>query len=253
MKKNSTITCAASDRTMSSIETNRQLICASITLATLWPLSSSYSQAPHVFGTLDWREVIAGTSTPVAAPNGVVELGEGALVRLSLSFSPSVGTPVTYQFPPPGGVAPVAGFSRALFALVASGANGGAWSNLQTEQGFTGSLGIVMEDGSLVFANVRQPAPVGGAFPLPTNPLPSVWRAVWTPADYGARTVSFLQQPPGKGPADLFVHTGQGPNGPLFGFADAGVTYGQIHIPVVPGPGAWSTVGIGIAARRRRR
>ncbi len=227
--------------------------CAIVVATVLWSSCSSFSQAPHVTGTLIWREVIAGSNIPIAQPNGLLEPGEGALVVLSLSFSPPVGTPVPYQTPAPGGIAPVAGFSRALFSLIASGANGGQWSHLETSPGFIGSLGLVFEDGTLVFANVRQQNPVGPAFPLSENPLPSVWRAVWTPSSYAARAVSFLQQPPAKGPADLFVHLGQGPSGPLFGYADAGVTYGQVSIPVAPAPGAALTCGLGFVVNRRRR
>ena len=225
-----------------------------LTLLIVWPTCAALAQLPHTTRTLDWLEVVAGSSTLVPNPNGVLDPGEGALIRLWLSFTPSVGSPVTYSFPPPGGVAPVAGFSLALFNVNATGANGGSWTNLTTSPGFTGTLGTLLSEGSLLFARVGQPEPTGGQFPLPTNPLPRVWQAVWTPPDYDPRAVSFELGATGIGATNLFAHIGQGPGGnPLFGQAPSTSTVSQVHIPVVPGPGCAILVLLAIACRRPQR
>lgn len=219
-------------------------------VAALWPFRSTYCQTPNVTGTLAWTEVVAGTNNPVASPNGVLDPGEGARVAITFEFTP-VGTPVTYQFPSPG-LAPVAGFLSAPLDLRATAAQGGTWAHFATLPGFNGGLGIPAPDGSLGLASLSQPYPPSGSFPLPTNPLPGAWRAVWTPLTYEARLVTFQLQRPFDGDPFLFVHTGEDPPGnPTFGYARATASYGNVQIPVVPVPGAAGALGLVFATRRR--
>jgi hypothetical protein len=108
---------------------------------------------------------------------------------------------------------------------------------------------------------VTTPDPPLGSLPNPTNPLASVWIAVWTPSVYDSRQVSFQPQnlisiPPYH--PSVWVLRGSDPNGnPLMGLASASGTYGSaVSIPVipeVPAGGAIALTGIAIVVRRSRR
>lgn len=215
--------------------------------------SVSVAQMPEIIHSLDWREVYAGTNTPVASPDGVLEPGEAARVILSVSFT-AVGTPVPYQNPPPGGIGTIAGFGNSVFMLIASNALGGIWSDPVVPPGFQGSLFGVGSNGSATFCAVGQGLP-----PNATNPLPAVWSAVWTPPNYDPRQASFQiqQRPPpvGQTAAHLHVVTGFDPGGnPLFGSADSiGVFGGPVVLPIIPAPGSGVLLlGLVFASSRRR-
>ncbi len=198
---------------------------------------AAVGQTPHVNGALSWIEVVAGSNTPVGVPNGVIEPGESALVAMSLDFTP-VGTPVTYQLPGSGGIAPVAGFWNISFQVGAVAALGGSWVLDGSVAGFTASLSAPDPNGSILFAGVNQASPPLGQLPLPTNPINRGWRATWTPSSYSERTVQFLFQV-GTNRADLYVVRGLDPNGnPLLGLARATATLGAVFVPVAPAPSA---------------
>jgi len=203
------------------------LVCV---VGTLVPACAAFSQIPHADHALNWTEVIAGTSAPVSSPNGMLDPGEGALVGLSVSFTP-VGTPVFYQSPLPGGTAPVAGFRGVGFSLDATAANGGSWLLLPGSAGFQVSLGFPLPDGSLGAAGVAQPIPPLGSSPIGTNPLPNVWRAVWTPSSYLPRQCSF-HLTSGTDNYLVFVSLGLDPGGnPLFGWARGTDNSPDVSIP----------------------
>jgi hypothetical protein len=229
-------------------------------IAFLAAASSAHAQVPQVDHLLGWKEVIAGTNTPVNSPDGIIEPGEAVRIELSITFTP-VGTLVAYQFPPPGGVAPVAGFGGSLFRLIATSASNGTWSSpYGAIPGFSVSIGSVDPDGSLEMCGVTSPEPPLGSLPNPVNPLTSVWTAVWTPSVYDSRQVSFQQQnlisiPPYH--PSVWVLRGSDPNGnPLLGLASANGTYGStVSIPLVPAAptGVAFALGLLAATGGRRR
>lgn len=218
--------------------------------------ASAYSQPARLTGTLAWTEVVAGTNTPVLTPNGVLEPGESARVRFSAAFTPGVGLPVTYQLPGGGtSTAPVAGLWSAVFALIATGANGGTWDFPTAIPGFFAELDVIdPTTGSIILTGIYQPEPPLGSSPLPTNPLPDAWNAVWTPPNFDPRLVTFQPQP-GSSVGGLFVRVGQDPQGnPLFSGATIfSSTFSQVQIPVVPAPAAASLVLLSFLGATRRR
>ncbi len=203
--------------------------------------------------TLSWSEVVAGTNVPVASPNGFLEPGEGARIGLTVSFSPPVGTPVPYQQPAPGGVAPNAGFWGVGFSTLATSALGGSWSSGTTSSGFNGSFLLPQPDGSLVICGVRQ-TPAIGSYPIASNPLPSLWQAVWTPSTYQPRQAGFHLEPITDSDPAVFVYLGLDPGGnPLFGHAFGGTTYVPVQIPIVPAPSTGAALLWFLAAASTRR
>lgn len=212
------------------------------------PIASLFAQTPHFDFTLDWIEVQAETATPVGNPDGLLSPGEGALVRLSIGFSPSVGSPVSFQEPFPGGSGTVAAFASTSFNLIATAALGGTWSSLQPSPGFTIGLGFAAPDGSLVASLVTQPSPPANR----ENPLSHIWAAVWTPSSYQARQVSFLADPGDidSGRPRLYAATG---GNPAYGFAYGSDASTPLQISVVPAPSAAVLLLMSSMACARRR
>jgi len=155
----------------------------------------------------------------------------------------------------------LAAISGTGFHIMATDAQGGAWSNFVVGHGLIpGGANFQAPDGSLEFCGVGQEWPPLGSNPIGTNPLPDLWSAVWTPATFGQRLVSFELMAIRQGnillPPRLFVRTGADPNGnPLYGLADGLAHYDSVQIPVIPAPGAGAMMGLGLAliqGRRRR-
>jgi hypothetical protein len=225
----------------------------------LVPCAAAQAQTvPELVATLAWTEVYAGTNTPVANPNGILEPGEGALLRVSVAFT-AVGTAAPFQFPAPGGVGEIAGLNNFLFHLDAP-LSGGSWTHPASVPGFSADLGIAHPAG-LLLARALQPWPPPGAMPIATNPIEDVWQAVWTPDSYEPRLVDFSMRTPGSvhgpTPPRLFIVYGTDPTtgAPLLGYGYTVPTWDTLQIPVViPAPGtALALLGLaGIAASRRR-
>lgn len=223
--------------------------------------SAAYAQYGLIHHTLHWVEVYYGATTPVSNPNGIIEPGEGAMLRMSVSFT-EVGTPVTYGVPP-SGVAPVAGYAATVFRVLAAAAEGGDWSHTAGPPGFGITPPLTLPDGSIHFTGTAQTWVFGGTWmPDPANPYPHVWRSVWTPSMYSHRTVEFSladYQPithPIPTPPQLYVFLGTDPTTghTLFAFANAGRTWDSVQIPVVPAPGAlMAFTAACLAAMRRDR
>jgi MYXO-CTERM domain-containing protein len=225
----------------------------------LVPCAAAQAQTvPELVATLAWTEVYAGTNTPVANPNGILEPGEGALLRVSVAFT-AVGTAAPFQFPAPGGVGEIAGLNNFLFHLDAP-LSGGSWTHPASVPGFSAQIGIAHPAG-LLLARALQPWPPPGAMPIATNPIEDVWQAVWTPDSYEPRLVDFSMRTPGSvhgpTPPRLFIVYGTDPTtgAPLLGYGDTVPTWDALQVPVVPGPGAALAL-MGFAAlggMRRRR
>jgi hypothetical protein len=219
----------------------------------------SMGQTPEISHVLEWEEVVAGSQVPVSTPNGLLEPGEAALVSISVSFTP-FGTPVAYQTPAPGGVAPVAGLAGSGFNLIATGAMGGEWSGFVLHHGFSASVPPIPDpSGSVQLCGIGQTYPPLGSWPLSMNPLPQVWQGVWTPSSYEPRQAVFEQRPIQSFPVirpHVYVYIGMDPSGnPRFGDSIATGVYGSVQIPIVPAPavGVVLCLGLGAAARRARR
>ncbi|MBX3377031.1 MAG: hypothetical protein KF678_08515 [Phycisphaeraceae bacterium] len=204
--------------------------------------------------TVSWVEVATGTLDPVSSPNGVLEPGESALMRLSLEFSPGVGQLVRYWVSGVGWLeSPVAGFSDTYFSAIATGAGGGTWTLAPSPPEFPSGLFITLpETGSVLVAGAWQPFPAPGQMPNAMNPLPNLWAATWTPPHYTARTAEFRFQ--SASPAGyLFAEFPSAPGG-FHGVEVRQMEFGVVNIPIAPAPASCLPfLALGFTALRRTR
>jgi hypothetical protein len=219
-------------------------------------LASTVAVAPWLHAdpltvTLSWSftEVYAGTNTPVANPNGIIEPGEAARIALTVSYTPVAGTVVQIQ----PGPATVAGFGTSLFDLVGSNAAQGSWSHLGRDPAWSGAHGQAAPDGSALHGLLVLQLPGPGVAPDPQNPIESIWWGAWMPDIYSPRMTTFASthtspQPTG-GTSMLFVeHLGS------YFPVEAQTNFGSIHIPIVPSPGSGVILTLaGALALRRSR
>jgi hypothetical protein len=210
-------------------------------------------QSPVVTLTWSFTEVYAGTNTPVANPNGIIEPGEAARIELNVSYIPVAGT----AFQATGGPATISGFGSVMTDLLGSNMAQGTWSSIQARPGWLlGPPGWPSPDGSAVsYITAGQFAGAGTPAPDPLNPIPALWSAVWMPAVYSARTTIFASAAPVPPPTSGFIST-------LFYQIDgtshylqinAHTIHGSVQIPIVPAPGAGVVLGVAAAAVWRRR
>jgi hypothetical protein len=209
----------------------------------------------HVQFNWSWSEVIANTTAPVASPNGILEPGEAARLRLGVTISPGIGTPSSHL----GMNGTIAGLSNVFFDLIGNGAADGSWSHIQRHGGWSGLNGTPAANGRNLMANGVFQFPPPGTVANSTNPVPELWSAVWTPATYHGPWVytGFTAQRaeaagPGSTGAQLLLNVGGiGPS--LYASKPIDVTFGSIII-AVPSPGAGAMLlGVGLLAARRRR
>jgi hypothetical protein len=171
--------------------------------------STAAAPAQEVFVVnYSWLEVIAGSITPVPAPNGVLEPGEGARIRVGvearINGTSAVGQTTTFTNPAPGGVGTIRGLGSAIYDLIgdngASTANGtwggvpGAFQGPLAAAPFNvaNTAGTVQLGGTSVngFGGAQFFAPGQSANPLNSNV--QVFRGVWTPASYANRSIHFM-------------------------------------------------------------
>jgi hypothetical protein len=218
--------------------------------------AAAAAQQVHINHTLTFLEVTAGTNTPVANPDGVLQPGEAARLQISVSFTPLVGGTVAYTPPPPPGIGVVAGLGD--IASYLQGLNGaqGSWSSLALAPGWAlGSLGTPTPNGAgLDFINAGQFQMLGQTA-NPQNPIPEIWRGVWQPANYFPRTVHWQEYRYFQEVDSLLLKYGVSPEGhPLYvAFLisnSAGLS--AVDIPIVPAPTAAPILFVPWLMRRRR-
>lgn len=148
--------------------------------------------------TYTWTEVLAGTTTPVLTPNGVLEPGEGALIHVGImalhNGSNAIGQVTTYSGPVGPGFGIIRGIGSFVYSLVGAGADAsGSWNSRAT----TSVLPSGAHPGYIAAAGARVNSFGGGQVMPPgssanaTNPIPSAWRGVWNPVSFESRTVTF--------------------------------------------------------------
>jgi hypothetical protein len=207
--------------------------------------------------------------------DGVVEPGESARVRMTVAFTPAVGTVIGYT-PAGGGSATgtLMGFGSAFVDFNLAQANGGTLTTTGSTGGIAngragawavvpGGNGTVSGDSII---NV-QPA----QFPFnsepfdpdnnttgvrTTNPIANIYTFVWTPASYASRTVTVgmtASVPANGNAAAVMIRTNPDTSLPPTAVA-ALFNLGSASIPVVPAPSSLALLGLGglIAGRRRR-
>lgn len=211
--------------------------------------------------SLDWYEVVANTSTPVASPNGVLEPGEGARLAVTVTISPGVGSVATYVPPPWPGSGTIAGLGSIHFDLFGTNALGGTWSAIRRDPGGVswalGGQGQGQPNGDLLAAQAGQFL-AQGAVANSTNPVAHIWTGTWTPATYALRTASFLCLPNGGETGNhsaFLIKYGEGPlSEPLYiARFVGGDSDSSGAIPIVPAPGALALLAVVVFVGRRGR
>lgn len=201
-----------------------------------------------------WGEVVVGTTNPVANPNGLIEPGEAAELRLRVSFTPAVGEPINYNPPPGPGSGVVGGFASALFGMEMTGGFNGHFTHGRRAPGLTiGSHGTL--DGNFLWAiQVGQIAFPETPLVNTSNPIDDCWRIVWTPGTYDVRTVTFIPGYTIHTHAHLYLRYGGTPEAPLWTSKQVSMDYGNsLHIPVVPSPSVIATFSAALLTSARRR
>lgn len=218
-----------------------------------------------------WRETIAGSMTPVPSPNSVLEPGEGARIGLRLfatrNGGNAVGQTTTYVPGNGSGTGTIRGIASFEYTLAIDGGaatGSGTW----TSRAISPILATVPSVGTISNSGATLNSMEGGQLPLPgqtansTNPVTDVFRGVWTPASYTARTVNILVVAPATGYNDrVLIQYGTAilPTDPVVEYAlyetkrfftDAAA---GINIPIVPSPsGAAVLLGTAFWTCRRR-
>jgi hypothetical protein len=236
---------------------------SALSLAVLATASSSVFAQEFVTYTLSWSEVVAGTTTPVAAANGRIDPGEGARIAIRVEITPGVGSTASYPAPPAPGTGVIAGFGSMFIDLLGSNLNGGTWSNMASTGPQTTwpppTPGYPQPNGNVLNCQ-------GGQFVLPgstansANPIDNFWRGTWTPSDYTMRTASIASAPAASAGANhtsILIQYGLDPGGnPQYvGKFVPAVFIGTGAVPIAPTPASIAVVGLGalVIGRRRRR
>jgi hypothetical protein len=230
--------------------------------------------------SLSFAEYSSTTMLPVALSNGVIDPGEAAFIKLTVSTTPvptfSGTNPSTNVFWNPavvggtgsghlwgvGGMfVDLVGDNGAASAAGTWAAPGGQGSNLRGTIGAwavgdSTTFGTSAQNGARM-ANIQAGQFGGNLLSLATtDPVTNIWRGLWTPASFGFGGVTFRVASNSAGVADgsvlLADSTFPGNTIPLG--ANTGVDFGSINIPMIPGPSGAALMGMGslVAARRRR-
>jgi hypothetical protein len=227
-----------------------------LVLATLAGTAAMANAQALVSFNWSFAEVVANTTTPVPVSNGVIDPGEGAELRLSVSFTPAVGTAFQYTPPPGSGTGSVGGLASIFFDLSASAGHNGTFHNLNRSPAWgIGGIGTIGAD-AVTAAQAGQ-FPLPGQTANPANPIGNIWRVRWTPTSYENRVVTFTAAKAaassGTGAA-LYIDYNNDPEDPAYIAVNAGANFGSAQITVVPAPASIALLGLGgmVALRRRR-
>jgi len=246
-------------RTVRSIHSAAATLAAAALAA---PASAqSYTPDSVAVYSLFWSELDADYQ-PVPTPDGLLERGERALLRLNVSFTNqnTVGS-----FTPPAGTftsGTIRGLGQGVIDLVGTGGAQGEWNldpvlnlGVNLEWDLTGGAGAGTPGAGGALLRTLQ----FGQFPQfafqinTTNPIETIWSGVWTPESYQPRTVEFLSAPsPLVGEAHSFVLVRT--SSIFYIAARCGANFGAVQIPIVPAPaGTLALVGGAVALGRGRR
>ncbi len=177
------------------------------TALTVFLVSGACAQAQPLMQTsYSWKEVFAGTSTPVSSPNSILEPGEGALITLNLfaSINGSDAIGQTMSAPAPFGVGIVRGIAVNTYDLTGTNADAtGTWSNRVVSGVFNHfETGVIFAGGAQLRALGGVQFIIPGSSANPTNPITAAWRGVWNPTDFTTRVVHFAFSPSVAVPAN---------------------------------------------------
>jgi hypothetical protein len=244
-------------------------------LTVLAGASSGLAQTAFTDGSdinfyMAWSEVTS-SGVPVAAPDGILEPGEFALVRISsvhytnfassANFSPAIGTFTSGL---------VTGFGTGDLDLVGAGGTVGTFINsgaglpvgVRASWRFNGD-GTVNPASDGIINLLFGQHPETPATANSTNPITSIFRMLWQPTDFAARTVTFTPQgaaAAGDLVASVYLDLDATIGGPGSGtlgnlvFVNAShLHFSRVSIPIAPAPPTLLAAAAALLVPRRRR
>ena len=194
--------------------------------------------------------------------NGVVETGESVLMHITAVMSPAVNTVIGFTGGQGGPTGTLRGVASGFLDLAGTGGTAGNF-NLDPAAGYgvdptwdlVGPGGYGTPNGTGLINIQFGQFPTGSTSVNTTNPIVNVWNAVWTPASYSARTVTFASAAgTASGGAASAVIIKWGPLNGNIQAATSLSAFGSATIPIIPGPSSLALLGLGglVVGRRRR-
>jgi hypothetical protein len=213
----------------------------------------SFTTSSTVVMPMRWVEV-GGNS------NGILEPGESAEVFVNFSFTNQFGQAT---FAPPIGTftsGTILGLGSGFVDINGTGGTQGSFLYQPPPKGpgygvRTGWRLFPNGDGMLTGTGIAQ-IQFGQALGAPevintNNPVARVYRFLWTPSTYAARTVTFSLA--GASPAaSLVLALDQATTGRAF-VGPGNLVLGNVNIPIAPAPAAPPLLALAAAAPRRKR
>jgi hypothetical protein len=234
-------------------------VCASAAAQTF-----SFTSDSTMTISMAWREATS-TGGTIPNPDGVLEPGESALIQISnVSFSNQGGLA---HFAPPIGTfssGTVLGLSFGYLDLDGSGDTQGVFNNSIPLANSAGTSGFGVRaawrlNGNGTVTGTGISALQFGQFPVETistaNPIPNMFRLLWTPADYSTRSVRFDLNPAvlaGSAFAGVYLDFDGSVGGGVC-LTPSNVFLDHVTIDVAPSPPTLTLLLAAPIAIRRRR
>jgi hypothetical protein len=220
---------------------------------------AAYTTGSSVAYVIDFVEVGGNT-------NGILDPGESALLRLSVSFTNQNTTATYTPASPAPGSGTIRGLGSGFVDLIGTSGAGGSAQGSWNMNYINPPQGPVLAGWDLVGPSGWGTTTVGGdrvlniqfgQFPPPpfnvntTNPVNYIWQALWTPTSYAARSVTFGISPAAatQGLASTLLFQ-IGPNS--IASVKCPSTFGSVTIPLVPAPASTLILAAPLLSRRRR-
>jgi hypothetical protein len=202
--------------------------------------------------TLAWSEV-GGNG------NNLLEPGEGARVKLTVTMSPPSGTAGTWATTvSPGGSGTYRAIQAVFLDIVGAGGAEGVWTDIVVDELFELGLNGTPAAGGTRVNNINagQLPPASGGINT-TNPMVNLWMGTWTPSAYATRSVTFTTANGSANPnsqANAIIVRDPTANTTVF-IGRGHDVFGSVQIPIIPAPASVAVLGAGCVwgVRRCRR
>jgi hypothetical protein len=228
--------------------------------------AQSFTTDSSITMTMSWREATS-TGGTIPNPDGILEPGESALILIdSVSFTNQGGTA---NFSPPIGTftsGTILGFGSGFVDINGSGGTVGTFNINTPLANSTGTSGfgvrgawrlgppVVGLDGITHIQFGQFPSIPGAATSV--NPITNMFRMLWTPDSFAARTIQFQVAPSpiaGSATASVYLDFDHASGASVFVTA-SNLNLGSVSIPIAPTPPtlALTAAAVAFASRRRR-